>query len=279
MPSSLRPDPGRPPLNRQELERDLVGPETMWAAIDVVPSLESTNTELVARARRGAPAGTVLVAEHQTAGRGRLDRSFHTPARAALTFSVLLRPTAPPRTYGWLPLLMGVAVVHAVQRTASVEAGLKWPNDVLADGGKLAGILSEAAFGPAGTAVVIGTGLNVSQTREELPVDTATSLALAGAACTDRDTLLREVLRAFAERYTRWAAHGGDAEAGGLAEEYRSCCTTLGQRVRVHLPGGGTLEGSAAGTDAEGRLLVRADDGRTHPLTSGDVVHVRPVAP
>src|SRR5690606_31622392 len=204
MPSSLYSDLSRPPLDQRALQRALVRPGALWTGVDVVPSLGSTNTELVARANDGAPGGTVLVTEHQTAGRGRLGRSFSTPARAALTFSVLLRPTVPPHGYGWLPLLMGVAAVHGVRRIAAVRAELKWPNDVLVGGRKLAGILSEAAFGPAGPAVVIGIGLNVSQSREELPVDTATSLALSGAACTDRDPLLRAVLRAFAEHYTRW---------------------------------------------------------------------------
>lgn len=279
MPSSLYSDLSRPPLDQRALQRALVRPGALWTGVDVVPSLGSTNTELVARANDGAPGGTVLVTEHQTAGRGRLGRSFSTPARAALTFSVLLRPTVPPHGYGWLPLLMGVAAVHGVRRIAAVRAELKWPNDVLVGGRKLAGILSEAAFGPAGPAVVIGIGLNVSQSREELPVDTATSLALSGAACTDRDPLLRAVLRAFAERYTRWVEHDGDAERSGLAEEYRSCCATLGQRVRVHLPEDGLLEGTATGIDAGGQLRVRAEDGREHALSAGDVVHVRPAAP
>lgn len=279
MPSSLYSDLSRPPLDQRALQRALVRPGALWTGVDVVPSLGSTNTELVARANDGAPGGTVLVTEHQTAGRGRLGRSFSTPARAALTFSVLLRPTVPPHGYGWLPLLMGVAAVHGVRRIAAVRAELKWPNDVLVGGRKLAGILSEAAFGPAGPAVVIGIGLNVSQSREELPVDTATSLALSGAACTDRDPLLRAVLRAFAEHYTRWVEHNGDAERSGLAEEYRSCCATLGQRVRVHLPEDGLLEGTATGIDAGGQLRVRAEDGREHALSAGDVVHVRPAAP
>ncbi|UOE18270.1 biotin--[acetyl-CoA-carboxylase] ligase [Thermobifida halotolerans] len=279
MPSSLYSDLSRPPLDQRALERALVRPETLWTGIDVVPSLGSTNTELAARARDGAAEGSVLVTEHQTAGRGRMDRTFQTPARAALTFSVLLRPTAPPRGYGWLPLLMGVAAVRAVRRIAAVEAVLKWPNDVLVDGRKLAGILSEAVFDPEGAAVVLGMGLNVSQSEEELPVDTATSLVLSGAVCADRDPLLRAVLRAFAERYTVWADHGGDAEAGGLAEEYRSCCATLGRRVRVHLPEDRLLEGTAAGVDEEGHLLVRTDGGRTTALSAGDVVHVRPGAP
>ncbi|ASU85541.1 biotin--[acetyl-CoA-carboxylase] ligase [Nocardiopsis gilva YIM 90087] len=282
-------DLDRPPLREIALQRVLVRPGGLWTGIEVVPELGSTNTELVRRARDGAPEGTVLVTEHQTAGRGRLDRTFETPARAALTFSVLVRPDVPVSRLGWLPLLMGVAAVHGVRRIGELPASLKWPNDVLSRGvdgegteRKLAGILSEAAFpaeGPASgerPAVVIGMGLNVLQRRDELPVDSATSLAADGAPVTDRDPLLRAVLRGFAELYTAWVDHGGDAEASGLAEEYRSRCGTIGGLVRVHLPGERTTEGKATGIDAEGRLLVRTGAGGEEALSAGDVVHVRP---
>lgn len=279
MPSSPYSDLDRPPLDGRALERALVRPGSLWTRVDVVPSMGSTNTELAARARDGAEHGTVLVTEHQTAGRGRLDRTFTTPARAALTFSVLLRPTAPTSRYGWLPLLMGVAAVRGLHRIAEVAAALKWPNDVLLGERKLAGILAEAVTTAHGTAVVIGMGLNVAQTRSELPVDTATSLTLGRAACVDRDPLLRAVLRAFADRYGTWTAWDGDAEASGLAEEYRTHCTTLGQRVRVHLPGQRRMEGTAVGVDADGCLTVRAADGQPTALSAGDVVHVRPRVP
>ncbi|MFC3997036.1 biotin--[acetyl-CoA-carboxylase] ligase [Nocardiopsis sediminis] len=273
-------DLDRPPLRAGALERALVRPGGLWRAIEVAAELPSTNTELIRRAREGAPGGTVLVTDHQTAGRGRLDRAFHTPPRAALTFSVLLRPEVPARRLGWLPLLMGVAAVSAIERIAEIPAGLKWPNDVLtrADDGrpdrKLAGILSEAAFTDGDPGVVIGMGLNVAQTRAELPVDTATSLAVEEAACTDRDPLLRAVLRGLADRFEAWQAHGGDAEASGLAAEYRGRCTTIGRPVRAHLPGDRVLEGEATGVDADGRLIVRGPGGE-EPLSAGDVVHLR----
>ncbi|RCV54332.1 biotin--[acetyl-CoA-carboxylase] ligase [Marinitenerispora sediminis] len=279
----MGPDPSpysdldRPPLREAALTRALVRPGGLWSGVEVVPAMGSTNTELAARARAGAAEGAVLVTEHQTAGRGRLDRTFHTPPRAALTFSVLLRPDVPAARLGWLPLLMGVAAVHGVRRVADVGAGLKWPNDVLVGERKLAGILSEAAFTDDGPAVVIGMGLNVAQTRGELPVPTATSLALEGAAHADRDPLLRAVLRGFAERYRTWLDGGGDAEATGLAAEYRACCTTLGRAVRVDLPGDRRTEGTATGVDADGRLTVRTAAGEDAVLSAGDVVHVRPV--
>ncbi|GLU49583.1 biotin--[acetyl-CoA-carboxylase] ligase [Nocardiopsis ansamitocini] len=273
--SSPYSDLDRPPLNERGLVRALVRPGALWTGVEVTPATASTNTELAARARDGLAGGSVLVTEHQTAGRGRLDRAFHTPARAALTFSVLLRPDVVTNGYGWMSLLMGVAAVGALRRIAEVDAVLKWPNDVLLGDRKLAGILAEAVFAPQGNAIVVGMGLNVSQRAEELPVDTAVSLALAQAPCTDRDPLLRAVLRGFADRYTAWVGHGGDAEVSGLAAEYRACCDTVGRQVRVHLPGDVLLHGTATGIDAEGRLTVRADDGVETALSAGDVVHVR----
>ncbi|WP_046469774.1 biotin--[acetyl-CoA-carboxylase] ligase [Allosalinactinospora lopnorensis] len=276
-------DLDRPPLRAAALNRALVRPDGLWREIEVRPEAASTNTELARRAQQGAPHGTVLVTDHQTAGRGRLDRSFTTPARAALTFSVLVSPEVPLNRYGWLPLLMGTAAVRGIGRVAELPASLKWPNDVLtreaAGGGperKLAGILSEAVAVPEGTAVVIGMGLNVSQRRAELPVESATSLALEEAPCTDRDPLLRAVLRAFADRYREWVRHGGDAEASGLAGEYRKHCGTIGRRVRVHLPGDRVLQGEATGVDPDGRLTVRVPGGGEKALSAGDVVHVRP---
>ncbi|MDA8370069.1 MAG: biotin--[acetyl-CoA-carboxylase] ligase [Nocardiopsaceae bacterium] len=274
-------DLGRSPLREGALNRALVHPGGLWRRIEVLPALGSTNSELVHRARQGAPEGEVLVTEHQTAGRGRLDRGFQTPKRAALTFSVLVRPDVPTGRLGWLPLLMGTAAVRALSRTAAVPAALKWPNDVLATGAdgverKLAGILSEAAFAENSTGVVIGMGLNVAQRRDELPVGSATSLALEGAARTGREPLLQAVLHGFADLYAEWERRGGDAEASGLADEYRRHCGTIGRTVRVHLPGDRILQGRATGVDAEGQLTVRAEDGTEEALSAGDVVHVRP---
>ncbi|GAB3208902.1 biotin--[acetyl-CoA-carboxylase] ligase [Marinactinospora thermotolerans] len=277
--SSPYTDLGRPPLRDSGLRRALVRPGGLWREIEVVAETGSTNTDLVARAHAGAPEGSVLVTEHQTAGRGRLDRVFTTPPRAALTFSVLVRPRVSAARYGWLSLLMGVAAAGAVARVAEVDVGLKWPNDLLATGGeerKLAGILAEVAPSTTDSAVVIGMGLNVAQSRAELPVPTATSLAVEEAACVDRDPLLRAVLRGFADRYRAWLERDGDAEASGLAAEYRARCVTIGRQVRVHLPGERILEGTATGIDADGRLTVAAGDGTVTSLSAGDVVHVRP---
>lgn len=257
----------------------------MWHRIEVLPETGSTNTELAERARKGAEHGSVLVTEHQTAGRGRLGRDFSTPARAALTFSLLLRPRAAAERWGWLPALMGVAAVGAVRRVGGVKVALKWPNDVIVPAGlrsepgtvdgKLAGILAEAEFSSETPGVVVGIGVNVSQDRAELPVDTAVSLRGEGSADLDRGVLLAAILGEFEELYTVWAAAGGDAEASGLAPVYRDMCVTIGRRVRVHLPGGQVLEGTATQVDAEARLVVEGPAGR-QALSAGDVVHVRP---
>jgi BirA family transcriptional regulator, biotin operon repressor / biotin---[acetyl-CoA-carboxylase] ligase len=267
------------------------GDDASWRHLDVVARTGSTNADLAARARAGEAAGAVLVAEHQVSGRGRRDRTWESPARAGLAVSVLLRPSAPAGQWAWLTLLAGVAVVDAVRRTAALDATLKWPNDVLvptsdasgAERAKIAGLLAEVVPTPSGHAVVLGVGLNVSQDGDELPVPTATSLRLAGAATTDRDPVLRAVLRELAARYRDWEAAAGDPERCGLAGAYRERCSTIGAAVSVHLPDGSTLEGVAEGVDDAGRLLVRPappGPGAVAPpvraLSAGDVLHVRP---
>lgn len=268
------------PLNREAITSALLRPGGLWRSVEVVPEAGSTNTDLVIRSKEGAPEGTVLVTEHQTAGKGRLGRDFTTPARAALTFSLLVRPAVPSDRLGWLSPLMGVAAVAAIGEVTGVGAVLKWPNDVLVPGrerdGKLAGILAEADFSdPGRIGVVVGMGLNVSQARDELPVETATSLRAAGAGPVQREELLSSVLAGFEERYTAWTNASGNAEVSGLAAEYRHACRTIGRRVRVHLPGDRLMEGTATGVDDQARLLVSGPAGEQR-LHVGDVVHVRP---
>ncbi len=261
----------RRPLDADAMTARLAG---RWL-VETVAETGSTNADLLAAAATGAPAGTVLVAELQSGGRGRLGRSWSSPAGAGLTCSVLLRPAPPVPTWGWLPLLTGLALSRALGSAAR----LKWPNDVLfgAGGGKVAGILvqsGDSARGGAG-AVVVGVGLNVSTGRDELPVQTATSLLLEGHRELDRAELLVAFLSRFDGLYTGWQAHGGDALASGLAEGYRAGCATLGTEVSVEL-GNRTLLGTAVDVDVDGRLLVRPVDGGTPvAIAAGDVTHVR----
>ncbi|QKV94525.1 biotin--[acetyl-CoA-carboxylase] ligase [Streptomyces sp. NA02950] len=268
----------RPPLSAAALRRALVRPGGLWTALDVVRATGSTNTDLVAEAAAGAPEGTVLVAEEQTAGRGRLDRTWTAPSRSGLFFSVLLRPGAAGVTtarWGWLPLLAGVATAGALSRTAGVDTALKWPNDLLVKIGgeerKCGGILAERA----GDAVVIGVGLNVTLRAEELPVPTAGSLALANAVTTDRDPLLRVVLRSIEQWYGEWRRFEGDPGPCGLQEAYAGGCATLGRRVRAELPGGGERVGEAVAIDGDGRLVLATEGGVQEPVSAGDIVHLR----
>jgi BirA family biotin operon repressor/biotin-[acetyl-CoA-carboxylase] ligase len=268
-------DLGRPPLDRSALTSALTRQGSTWRAVEVVPETDSTNALAVERARAGEPAGLVVVAEHQVAGRGRLDRTWVTPARSSLTFSTLLAPDRiPVARWPWLPLLAGIAVSEAVRQVTRVEPVLKWPNDVLVGDRKLAGILVERVEVRPGARAVVGVGLNVSQDHDELPVPTATSLRLEGAATTDRTVLLREVLRSLEALYLQWQADGGDP-ALGLHDSYVRRCDTLGRVVRVALPTGEQVYGEAAGIDAEGRLSVHTAAG-PRILGAGDVVHVHP---
>lgn len=269
-------DLSRPPLDPVALSTALTRPGSLWRDLELLASCPSTNAELAHRAKAGAAAGTVLVADHQTAGRGRLDRAWVAPPGAALTFSVLLEPDrVPVARWPWLPLLVGIAVAEGVRRVAEVACTLKWPNDVLVGERKLAGILVERVERASGAVAVVGVGLNVTLTEDELPVTSATSLALEGAATTDRTVVLREVLRSLEALFVQWQADAGDPTRG-LVDSYVRRCGTLGREVRVELPAGEHVRGTATGIDTEGRLEVRTVDG-PRVLGAGDVVHVRPV--
>jgi BirA family biotin operon repressor/biotin-[acetyl-CoA-carboxylase] ligase len=264
------------PMLRADVVRDAVvaGPSGLWTSVEAIASTGSTNADLLAR---GGPEGQVLVAEEQTAGRGRAGRTWVSVPGASLTFSVLLRPmSVPPAARGWLPLLTGVAVATAVRSAAAVAAVLKWPNDVLVGDRKLAGILAEQS--PAGDAVVVGVGLNVATPRDALPVSPAglpaTSLLVEGADVT-REALLAGILRALERWYLAFRAEP-DPERSGLLAEYTAACATLGRTVRVELPAGRVLTGVAEGIDRGGRLLVRPAGGTSAtPVSAGDIVHVR----
>lgn len=274
-PQSRWSDLDRPPLNVPALRRGLLLPDGLWTSLDVVDSTGSTNSDLAGRAA-SLTEGAVLVAEEQTAGRGRLDRTWTAPARSGLFFSVYLAPApVPVQRWGWLPLLAGVAAATGLARSAGVDTALKWPNDLLVtvegEERKTGGILAERA----GDGVVIGIGLNVSLRTDELPAPTAASLALAGAVSTDRETLLRGVLRSLEQWYGQWRAADGDAAASGLQEAYAAGCATLGRTVRAQLPGDRTLTGEAVAIDGDGRLVLSSEDGLREPVSAGDIVHLR----
>ena len=264
-------DLARPGLDAPSLAAALTRDSPLWRSLEVVGEVGSTNAELAERAADGTAEGVVLVAEHQAAGRGRLDRVWTSPPRAGLTVSFLLRPDVPAARRGWLTLLVGVALAESVGEVTGVRASLKWPNDLLAgDGRKLAGILAESS----GTAVVVGVGLNVSTTAAELP-ETGTSIAVVTGSAPDRGPLLLAFLRAVERRYQRWTAALGDPVNSGLATDYLAWSSTVGTSVSVTLPDGSTLDGVAEAVDWDGRLVVGTPEGRVE-LASGDVRHVRP---
>jgi BirA family biotin operon repressor/biotin-[acetyl-CoA-carboxylase] ligase len=277
--SSRWSDLERPPLNADALRRGLVRAGGLWTGVEVVQRTGSTNSDLVALAAAGKAAeGTVLVAEEQTSGRGRLDRQWSAPARSGLFFSVLLEPgDVPVARWGWLPLLTGVAVATGLSRSAGVDTALKWPNDLLVTVGgeerKAGGILAERA---GDDAVIVGVGINVTLREDELPVPQAGSLTLAGAVATDRDPLLRAVLRSLEHWYDKWRAAGGDPVASGLQETYAAGCATLGRAVRAELPGDRSIIGEAVAIDGDGRLVLATEDGVQEPVGAGDIVHLRP---
>ena len=239
----------------------------LWRRIETVATIGSTNAVLGERARAGEPSGAVLVADHQSRGRGRFTRVWEAPPGRSLALSVLLRPPAvPPQRWLWLPIVAGLAVADGVRAAAGVDARLKWPNDVLIEGRKVCGILAERVDG-APPAVVIGMGINTLLSSDELPVPTATSLALAGGEVAPGE-VVREVLRAFEGWYRSWA--GGE----DLREAYSRRCDTVGREVRVVVSDAETVEGTAIGVDPDGQLLVRTGD-QLRAFSAGDVWHLR----
>jgi BirA family biotin operon repressor/biotin-[acetyl-CoA-carboxylase] ligase len=253
------------------------------AALYEVASSSSTNSELSARAdREGMGDLTVMLTRYQSAGRGRLGRAWTAPPGAAVAASVLLRPRLPdgtvpgPERLGWLPVIAGVSMSAAIrQALPGRTVGFKWPNDVLVDGRKICGILAELL--PGGTGVVIGAGFNTRMTTDELPVPTATSLAVEGASVDDalEDAVLATYLEGLRDRLARYFAAGADAETSGIRAEARSACLTLARTVHIELPGGERLDATAIDLDADGRLVVADRDGLARSVAAGDVTHVR----
>ncbi|PVY31286.1 biotin--[acetyl-CoA-carboxylase] ligase [Williamsia muralis] len=270
----------RAPLDHEALRQAVTG--TRWRSVRVVEETGSTNADLVSLAGSTDCAGSVLIAEHQTAGRGRHSRQWESPPRAQVALSVAApaNTSDQPQALGWLPLLTGLAVVEGIAETTDLSPRLKWPNDVLLfgddtatddgyGGRKVAGILAELTHGPSGPVVVIGLGINVSLTEAELPVPTAISLDLAGASV-DRTQLAGAVLRALSRRLDQWPG-----DLGAVADDYRAACATLGHRVRVQMPAGEEIEGLATAIDSIGRVVVEVAPGQNVPVAAGDVTHLR----
>jgi BirA family transcriptional regulator, biotin operon repressor / biotin---[acetyl-CoA-carboxylase] ligase len=259
----------RHPLVAARLRASLAG------EVRIYEELGSTNAEAAALALDGADQGLMVVSEHQTAGRGRLDRRWEAPPRSAVTFSMVLRPQVAIDHWPWLPLLTGYAVFRALA-SIGIDASLKWPNDVLLDERKVAGILVERIDTARGPAAVLGIGLNVSMREDELPVPTATSLLLATGIAPDRTELLIRLGQELMTTYADWSPDPSRAPAtSALRAAYTSACGTLGRTVRADLPNGESVTGHASGIDRAGRLVLVTPLGE-RAIGAGDVVHIRP---
>jgi len=226
----------------------------------VVELTGSTQNDLSAKVRSGnSKHGEVLVAEFQSSGRGRLERSFEAPPQSALLFSFFVCPTR-DSDWGFLPLIAGLAVSKAIN--TKLDSNLKWPNDVLINEKKVSGLLSEKINDEG---VVIGIGINVNLTTDDLPVPSATSLAIEGWANCDRNELLVAVLTNFANLFDRWNTFDET-----LLDEYEATSSTIGKKIEVVGADGGRRKTSAHGLDPSGALII--DGGQL--LSVGDVIHI-----
>jgi len=275
-----------PPFD-SSLSLDLIRAHLKTRAIGVVLSVhdevDSTNRVLADLARAGAPHGAVVVAESQTAGRGRLGRSWVSPPGGNLYTSILLATPPASNTLTWIPLLAAVAIVRAVTTLTSLSLTVKWPNDVLVTrdgrGGtarKLAGILVDAiTTDQSGSkAVVVGIGLNVNMPSEAFPEDlraSATSLLIETGRPWERAPILAALLGEVERLDDQWRDQG----TSGIAAAYESLCATIGKQVRIEMAGSGPIEGQAEGLASDGALRVRTEEGKLLEIRSGDVVHLR----
>lgn len=293
---AAQPEPAaRVGLDRRELGSGDFLSATGIAQLIVVDSTGSTNADLLQGVTvdpRAWPDLSVLTAEHQTAARGRLDRHWEAPPLSSVSVSIVLRPVnadgrpLPTHCYSWFSLLAALALREALLETAGIPAEIKWPNDVMVRGKKIAGILAQ--LGPMGDGsvppVVLGTGLNVTLTAGELPVPTATSVLLENPRTVDRTALLKSYLSRFAVLYRNFCNADGDPAAGlaggpSLHKRVESVMSTLGKQVRAQLPGDHEIIGHASRLDEYGSLLVVDAVKHEHVVTAGDVVHLRPWTP
>lgn len=250
-------DTPRAPLDQSRITAAL----SRYWRVSVVDLTTSTQDDLATKANAGeAKNGDVIIANYQSAGRGRLDRTFIAPASTALLFSIYLQPQRERDDWGFLPLLAGFSIADTL-RKINANVSIKWPNDLLIDEMKIGGIISTAA----GSGVVIGIGINVSTTASELPVETATSLKIAGVSKLDRNLLLPLLLNAFETDFTAWD------QGESFLERYSQLSATRGREVTIIGPAESAMRSRAQSFDEQGRLHL--EDGQI--VTVGDVIHLR----
>lgn len=266
------------PLNAQNIQRAL-STKTFGRTLHVLDEVASTNTAAAALAQEGAPHGAAVVAESQTAGRGRLGRHWHSPSGKNLYCSVLLR-AMPAREQqllwlSWIPLIAALAVGRAVQVVANLKPSVKWPNDILTGNRKLGGVLCESSgVGTAHATVIVGIGVNVNIRRDEFPEELreiATSLAIEARQLFDRAALLAALLAELETRCESFLA----GNHGDILEEYMLRCSTIGRRVRIELAHGEPMDGTAESVRPDGSLRIVRNDRTTVDIRAGDVIHLQ----
>lgn len=241
------------------------------AGFEFLEQTGSTNRDLLDKAA-SHPEFFVLATDFQTAGRGRMDRSWEAFAGSSIMASILLRPKFQDSAgVAWLSLLTALAITKSLEKNG-LKALVKWPNDVLVSGNKISGILAEASEDLSH--VVVGFGINVSQDPSQLPVESATSLAIETESPVDKDQLLADVITNLRELYQELQLSEGDAEASGLRQGLIEVSATIGQQVAVEFPNGTKAFGKAVDIDSTGRLLVQTANG-TLAVSAGDVLHLR----
>ena len=244
--------------------------------IEHFEEIDSTNTYLMGEGRRGAPAGLVAVADHQTAGRGRLGRTWEAPVGASLLMSVLLREALEPQSLHLATAAVALAAAQAAETTCGLRPGLKWPNDLVIEGAKVAGVLAEAdpsaPGGPPGsTAIVVGIGVNL--TWPGPPGVGGTSLLVATGITVARNAMVEALLEALSPRLLQLRSPEGQT---ALVGELASSLVTIGQVVSVEMANG-SIEGVGIGLSPAGHLLVETATG-TVEVAAGDVLHLRPAS-
>jgi BirA family biotin operon repressor/biotin-[acetyl-CoA-carboxylase] ligase len=236
-------------------------------------SIDSTNLEAIRRAKTGAPEGFCILAREQSAGRGRLNRTWHSRKDAGIYFSIILRPQFETNYWPLLALMAALAVVDALLKSCAVRADIKWPNDVCLNERKVCGILAETTETPAGPAAIIGIGINLSD--ESLPVDLrkfATSIEQITGQLPDTDTLLIELLKALAERYEAMQTSGGREHT--IREWCAHSTYAFDRQVRVSFDSE-SFVGITRGLDGDGALRVETADGTLRLVRAGDVTALR----
>ncbi len=242
-----------------------------WAdSIHVFDTIDSTNTHLKKMALNGAPEGTVVVAGTQTGGRGRLGRSFHSPAGKGIYFSLLLRPGLPAESLMHLTCAVGVAACNAIETVTGFRPGIKWINDLVAGKKKLGGILTELAFGPSGNVeyAVIGIGINCSHSREDFPPelqDIATSLALHTGKPWEQGKLIAALIAQLYRMQDSLVE-----KRSQIMDIYRKDCITPGKEIQV-IRGNTKETAQALDVMDDGSLLVRYPNGNESAVNSGEV--------